>query len=312
MFCPTSPPSSTFVVCTAQRELTACCRLIRVLIFQIREEIEEIVTTYTGPDHAEDEDDKSQQDQSSRKVSFPELGMELIEGDGRVGGEDPDCPPYVVTVPDSSWQHNWLFRKQLQADKTSGLTATAFPPVSMLVPNPVLETKTQIGNRDFDLVSELSERTSVASFDVSSISYSGSDLDEDMQVEQVEVEEGRLEEQEDQEYTIYSLLPPTRRPLSSSLTWLAVPQNLTVHEGKIVTLQCSVAGEKPIDVAWFKQSEPIPKSAKYWIHRRKDCHLLTIFDVMAEDCGSYSCVAFNKSSELWHSIELTVKGRREN
>ena len=67
-----------------------------------------------------------------------------------------------------------------------------------------------------------------------------------------------------------------------------------------------------LDVAWFKQSESITKSAKYWIHRRKDCHLLTIFDVMAEDCGSYSCVAFNNSSELWHSIELTVKGRREN
>ena len=174
--------------------------------------------------------------------------MELIEeGAGGVEGEgESSPPPYVVTVPDSSWQNNWLFRKQLQADKTSSATTTAFPPVSMLVPNPVMLTKTQIGNRDFDLVSELSERSSVASYDLSSLSYSGgSDLDEEMQVEDRRLQV--VQDQEaDQEYTIYDLLPPARRPASSSLTWLSVPQSLAVHEGKIVTLQCSVAGDKPI------------------------------------------------------------------
>ena len=64
-------------------------------------------------------------------------------------------------------------------------------------------------------------------------------------------------------------------------------------------------------MAWFKKSELISKSAKYWIHRKKESHFLTIFDMLKEDCGSYSCVAFNKSAELWHSIELTVKGRRK-
>ena len=206
------------------------------------------MTTYTGTDQPEEEDGESYQDQSSRQVSFPELGMELIEeGAGGVEGEGDSSPPppYVVTVPDTSWQNNWLFRKQLQADKTSSVTSTAFPPVSMLVPNPMLLTKTQIGNRDFDLVSELSERSSVASFDVSSLSYSGgSDLDEEMQGED---RRSVVQDQEaDQEYTIYDLLPPARRPASSSLTWLSVPQSLTVHQGKIVTLQCSVSGDKPI------------------------------------------------------------------
>ena len=175
--------------------------------------------------------------------------MELIDGGattaGLEGEGESSPPPYVVTVPDSSWQHNWLFRKQLTADKTSSVTSTAFPPVSMLVPNPLLLTKTQIGNRDFDLVSELSERTSVASYDVSSLSYSGgSDCDEDMQVE--ERRSVVQEEEADQEYTIYDLLPPARRPASSSLTWLSVPQSLSVHQGKIVSLQCSVSGDKPI------------------------------------------------------------------
>merc|ERR1719150_103990 len=168
----------------------------------------------------------------------------------------------------------------------------------MLVPNPVLVTKTQIGNKDYDLVSELSERASVVSFDNSSVSQSGSECDEEM------VESRQEGEEADQEYTIYDLLPPARLP-QAGLAWLSVPSDVTPHQGKIVTLHCAVQGDKPIDVAWFKKSELISKSAKYWIHRKKESHFLTIFDLLKEDCGSYSCVAFNKSAELWHSIALT-------
>lgn len=61
-------------------------------------------------------------------------------------------------------------------------------------------------------------------------------------------------------------------------------------------------------MAWFKKSEPIIISSKYWIYRKKDCHFLTIFDIKREDCGNYRLAAFNKTGEIWHSIELTVKG----
>ena len=63
-------------------------------------------------------------------------------------------------------------------------------------------------------------------------------------------------------------------------------------------------------MAWFKKSEPIIVSSKYWIYRKKDSHFLTIFDIKKEDCGNYRMVAFNNSGEIWHGLELTVKGEK--
>ena len=86
---------------------------------------------------------------SSGKVSFPELGMDMVNEGG--AASDCDACPCLVTVPDISWQDNWLFRKQsLSIRNTIKQTEQ---PVSMLVPNPVEAAKAQIGNKDFDLVS---------------------------------------------------------------------------------------------------------------------------------------------------------------
>ena len=62
------------------------------------------------------------------------------------------------------------------------------------------------------------------------------------------------------------------------------------------------------DVAWFRDSEPIIISSKYWIYRKKESHFLTIFDIKREDCGNYRMVAFNKSGEIWHAVQLSVRG----
>ena len=156
--------------------------------------------------------------------------------------------------------------------------------VTMLVPNPSSVAKAQIGNRDFDLVSpaedlvvrsislncfqvsELSERQSVGSFEISSSS------EDDFE------EEGLEEEERDQEYTIYSVLPNRQLEVvtkleeksqpsskrSGGLEGLnvrsktkgdegrsgggvritSVPQSSTVHEGKILNLTCTVDGPK--------------------------------------------------------------------
>ena len=115
---------------------------------------------------------------STDKVEFPELGMELIDA-GRdmdnINDDDDVNHSFVVSVPDTSWQHNWLFRNQMSSEASVASTKMC-PPVSMLVPNPAEVTNAQIGNKDFGLVSELSERFSVASFDVSNIS-SSDDMD---------------------------------------------------------------------------------------------------------------------------------------
>merc|ERR1719334_2206079 len=96
----------------------------------------------------------------------------------------------------------------------------------MLVPNPNSTSKAQIGNRDFDLVSELSERQSIGSFDISSSSDEdmdreaedfltdrtpGQDDGEEEEADEEDEEEDDTEQQQDKEYTIYSMVP-RRRP----------------------------------------------------------------------------------------------------
>ena len=105
-------------------------------------------------------------------------------------------------------------------------------------------------------VSELSERQSVGSFEISSSSE-----------DDFEDGDGTEEEDErDQEYTIYSVLPnrqlevvnklPAKsqnlRPKKTSderrsvgsVSITSAPQSCSVHEGKILTLTCEVAGPK--------------------------------------------------------------------
>ena len=111
-------------------------------------------------------------------MEFPELGMDLFDAgrdmDNINNGNDVNRS-FVVSVPDTSCQHNWLFRNPMSSEASVASTKMC-PPVFMLVPNPAEVTNAQIGNKDFGLVSELSERFSVASFDVSNIS-SSDDMD---------------------------------------------------------------------------------------------------------------------------------------
>lgn len=211
------------------------------------------MTTYSGSD--EDDCYKCQEsDEDNRKISlnifskdkieFPELGMDLA-GPGLVGDSDSDLTFTLPAPEDTSWQHNWLFRQQENLQEAA-VTHRMCPPVSMLVPNPVTSAKAQIGNRDFDLVSELSERMSVASFDVSCSSS------EDAEEPAIEVEKDDQEYQ-DQEYTIYEQLPVrrqgptvTRNAEHANLKWILCPHDLTTHEGKILTLTCQVSGDKSI------------------------------------------------------------------
>ena len=205
------------------------------------------------------------------KVCFPELGLDLVhDGDGDGGGDSDGVGcPYVVTIPTTAWQDNWLFRTH---NRSSSSVRQVDHPVSMLVPNPVEAAKAQIGNKDFDVVSELSEHQSVASFELS-YSESEEEVYNDDCAGQKKVPD---ESEKDQEYTIYDLLPIRRCQISSpsatvnpsvttttslknnfvkianhggskgDLVLVDCPQNLTTHEGKIITLMCTVRGSKPL------------------------------------------------------------------
>ena len=99
-------------------------------------------------------------------------------------------------------------------------------------------------------MSELSERVSVASWEPGSSSEDG---DEEMAEEAGSRGAGRGAEEADQEYTIYEQLPVrrhgptvTKNAEHGNLKWISCPHDLATHEGKILTLVCRVAGDKPV------------------------------------------------------------------
>jgi len=184
--------------------------------------------------------------------------------------------PCDITNPRISWEDNWLFRKQMEAMAIKTSRPQPQQPVSMLVPNPVEFVKPRIGNKDFDLVSELSEQQSVVSFDVSS-----SDSDDEVNNGEHAKKKSLCEESEkDKEYTIYDMVPIQRCQLASpiittevsspekssrfinlnqlhrtsskgDLELLNCPNDIVTHEGKIVTLEITVKGSKPLGILSF-------------------------------------------------------------
>ena len=219
-------------------------------------------------------------------------------------------------------------------------------------------------------VSELSERQSVGSFDISSSS------DEEMEREEEE------EEERDQEYTIYSVLPnrrqsqslleaeqllqsqtepqspsmpkklqdslstaqpdhslATKQPNSQEqsqlgpstveppysqehwppslkggtkcdLVMTASPGDCTVHEGKLLTLACTVTGSRPVDMCWFQGATPLSPSPHHWLYKRGNTHHLAIFGIDRAVAGQYRVCAFNNTGEVWHSFSVAVRGSR--
>ena len=155
------------------------------------------------------------------------------------------------------WEENWLFRKRLKTpgifNTTSSLSMLTDDPVAMLVPLPNDEagSKAQIGEKDIDEVSELSERLSetgtVDSFDYSTTSSS---------------DDG----ENDLEHTEYSVTPLIRSSISisrgsakemikalkmdaelSKPTFVKIPAVKSVAAcGETVTFEAVTSGAKPI------------------------------------------------------------------
>nr|XP_053653510.1 uncharacterized protein LOC128703004 isoform X5 [Cherax quadricarinatus] len=98
---------------------------------------------------------------SDRRVSFPELGADIIH--------DVDCcdvGPGDMVLNSDTWEENWLFRRQRL------MGASASDPVTMLIPNPEAHVPATVGNRDIDELSELSEQQSIGSGEPWSMSES--------------------------------------------------------------------------------------------------------------------------------------------
>ena len=86
----------------------------------------------------------------------------------------------------ASWHDNWVFKEAKLAHTHSRINA-----VAMLLPNATDDIKAQIGNKDFDLVSELTENVTEVLEDVTS--------DNDIDI---------VHPENDNEYTVYEMKAP--------------------------------------------------------------------------------------------------------
>lgn len=93
---------------------------------------------------------------TSRRVSFPELGADILH-DSCSNTECCEVGPGDMVVDSDTWEENWLFRRH----RLVGAAATE--PVTMLIPNPEAHVPATVGNRDVDELSELSEQHSFCS-----------------------------------------------------------------------------------------------------------------------------------------------------
>ena len=106
------------------------------------------------------------------------------------------------------------------------------------------------------------------------------------------------------------------RPLSlkggtkCDLVMTASPTDCTVHEGKLLTLACTVTGSRPVDMCWFQGATPLSPSPNYWLYKRGNTHHLAIFGIDRAAAGQYRVCAFNNTGEVWHSFSVAVRGSR--
>ncbi|XP_047499270.1 uncharacterized protein LOC125045817 isoform X5 [Penaeus chinensis] len=174
---------------------------------------------------------------ASRRVSFPELGADIVHD----SCSDTDCcqvEPGDMVMDNDTWEENWLFRRQRLVPgggAAGGGLAAIHDAVTMLIPNPEAHVLPTVGNRDVDELSELSEQHSLGSGEPWSTSESeGEGEGEDSFLQQQASKElcalaGEIVAefgQKDQEYTVdYSV--PSR--VSRSLGGVTSPPHAPSH-----------------------------------------------------------------------------------
>ncbi|KAG7169729.1 Myotilin-like, partial [Homarus americanus] len=144
---------------------------------------------------------------TSRRVSFPELGADIIH-DSYADADECEAGPGDMVVDSETWEENWLFRRQRLVG------AAGSDPVTMLIPNPEAHVPATVGNRDVDELSELSEQQSFGSGEPWSDSEGEGEAGESYQPSTASRELSTLAgeivaefAQQDQEYTVDYSVP---------------------------------------------------------------------------------------------------------
>ncbi|CAL4111085.1 unnamed protein product, partial [Meganyctiphanes norvegica] len=150
-----------------------------------------------------------------RRVSFPELGADIVGESCLNDSEEEVCPGDLVVDGDASWEENWLFQK----NRLVGNRETQQDGVTMLIPNPNDTIVATVGNRDIDELSDMSEIHSVCSL---STNTSDSEMENDQIIQTPQKASKELSSltdeivneftQCDRDYTVYDSLPTHINP----------------------------------------------------------------------------------------------------
>jgi hypothetical protein len=85
-------------------------------------------------------------------------------------------------------------------------------------------------------------------------------------------------------------------------------KSMAVTDGDAVTLSCRIIGANKFDVIWLHNNKEIKPSKDFQYISEANIHKLIIAEIFPEDCGTYTCEAFNDAGESFSSCTLNVLG----
>ncbi|XP_037949812.1 myosin light chain kinase, smooth muscle-like [Teleopsis dalmanni] len=79
-----------------------------------------------------------------------------------------------------------------------------------------------------------------------------------------------------------------------------------VKDGETVTLACRIIGAEHFDVVWLHNNKEIKPSKDFNYTNEANIYKLQIAEIFPEDCGTYTCEAFNDAGESFSTCTINV------
>ncbi|KAL4217154.1 hypothetical protein ACF0H5_023608 [Mactra antiquata] len=249
---------------------------------------------------------------------------------------------------DGDWRGNWLFKGALgnvnsYDSLNKSKTTVEFGDGSIMVPRPIEILAPQIGNRDVDDMSDLSENEdrdlsdqensfySKTSEEIAritrktpSISTQASAIQTDFESDGESVisrgyssfsdsgfRGAKVDQSFDSRISEKLKLSEELIPAEGDDPKFEIPpDSVTIAEGEPAKLTCRVAGTQPVDVFWYKvgaELEELENSENYEIIKDGFRHYLNMYNMTLQDGGQYMCMCINEKGNSSQYFILKVK-----
>ncbi|KAE8580777.1 hypothetical protein XENTR_v10024539 [Xenopus tropicalis] len=90
----------------------------------------------------------------------------------------------------------------------------------------------------------------------------------------------------------------------------ALPNDVSIDEGKVLTVACAFSGEPTPDIAWSKAGHPVPtqeQKGRVHIETSEDLTTLIIMDIQKKDGGHYTLNLSNDFGSDSASVNINVR-----